>query len=370
MLVGQSGNTTEYDSPVALGKALFFDTALSVERNQACATCHDPERAFSDGRDNGVGAAASLGSDGRSLGDRNAPALTYIGRVPDFGRDADDELSGGFFHDGRAHTLAEQAAQPLTNHLEMALPDAAAVVERVSENSGYRNALRRFYGVDVDSDADRAFGAITASIAAYERSMEFSSFDSKYDRFLRNEATLTPQEEIGRMLFYSQLINCHSCHLLDSREFSPEETFTNHRYHNIGVPVNTKLRELNGMGTEHRDPGLLANPAVNDPAQSGKYRVPTLRNVAVTGPFMHNGVFAELATAIRFYNRFLLTDQHSQTNPETGKPWDAPEIAETIDLELLRLGQPLSEMQISALVAFLRTLTDQRYEHLLEPPDD
>jgi cytochrome c peroxidase len=80
---------------------------------------------------------------------------------------------------------------------------------------------------------------------------------------------------------------------------------------------------------------------------------------------MHNGVFRELRTAVLFYNRFMLSNPQSQTNPETGEPWGAPEVAQTVDLELLRLGQPLAENHVDAIVAFLEALTDRRYEILL-----
>ena len=356
----------EADSLVALGRDLFFDTDLSLNGNQACASCHNPAAAFSDNRDNGVFGAASLGTDGTSLGDRNAPTVTYAALIPPFGFDETGVYAGGFFHDGRAKTLAEQAGEPFTNPMEMALPDNAAVVRKVLAKKRYADGLRRHFGAPVLEDPQNTFQAITESIAAYERSAEFLAFDSRYDRSLRGELTLTREEEVGRMLFFSQLINCHHCHLQDTREFAKGELFTNFRYHNIGLPPNEELRVRNGLGRDYRDTGLASNAAVDAAAEAGKFRVPTLRNVAVTGPYMHNGVFNDLETAIRFYNRFTLTDQKSQLNPETGDAWGEPEIPESVDLELLRQGQPLSDIQVEALVAFLRALTDRRYEHLLE----
>jgi cytochrome c peroxidase len=349
-----------------LGQALFFDTGLSANSNQSCASCHDPGRAFMDGRDNGVSGAVSLGDDGKSLGDRNTPGTTYAFLIPDFHRNDKGEYIGGYFLDGRAVTMAEQAAEPFVNPLEMAMPNRAAVVERVRANPVYVESLRKFYGESVFSDSETAFRAITESIVAFERTVLFAPFDSKYDRYLRGEYKLTVAEELGRVLFFSQLINCSSCHLLDTREFSPGEVFSNHRYHNIGVPTNRRVREKNGMDVDHRDLGLLQNPAVDDPAMAGKFKVPSLRNVAVTGPYMHNGVFQDLRTAILFYNRFTLSNPQSQINPETGEPWGEAEVAETVDLELLREGQPMAENHVVALVAFLSALTDRRYESLLD----
>jgi len=357
---------TGADELAKLGQALFFDSNLSATRNQSCASCHDPEQAFSDSRDNGVSGAVSLGDDGTSLGDRNAPGTTYASLIPDFHKNDKGEYVGGYFLDGRAATMADQAAGPFVNPIEMALPDDAAVVDRVRENSYYVEALREHFGESIFSDSDKAFRAITESIVAFERSALFAPFDSKYDRYLQGEYELSVAEELGRVLFFSQLINCSSCHLLDTREFSPGEIFSNHRYHNIGVPTNRHVREKNGVSISHRDLGLLENPAVDDPVMAGKFRVPSLRNVAVTGPYMHNGVFQDLRTAILFYNRFTLSNRKSQTNPETGELWGEPEVAETVDFGLLREGQPMAENYVVAIVAFLRALTDQRYESLLD----
>ncbi len=363
---GNALSAPEAADIASLGQALFFDSNLSANRKQSCASCHDSAQAFSDSRDNGVSGAVSLGDDGSSLGDRNTPGTTYASLIPDFHKNEKDEYIGGYFLDGRAATMVEQAAEPFVNPLEMALPDVAAVVERVRENAYYVAALREHFGESIFSDSEEAFLAITESIVAFERTALFTPFDSKYDRYLQGEYELTADEEIGRVLFFSQIINCSSCHLLDTREFSPREVFSNHRYHNIGVPTNMQVREKNGIDVSHRDLGLLQNPAVDDPAMAGKFRVPSLRNVAVTGPYMHNGVFQDLRTAVLFYNRFTMGNPKSQTNPETGARWRAPEVAATVDLELLREGQPLAENHVVALVAFLRALTDQRYESLLD----
>lgn len=354
------------DTLADLGRALFFDTNLSLNRTQSCATCHNPATAFTDSRDSGVGGAVSLGDDGKSLGDRNAPTITYAVLIPEFGIDETGVYAGGTFYDGRAANLVEQAGQPFTNPIEMNLPNQGAVVARVMENSAYVEGLESHFGDEVFDDSAVAFRAITAAIVAFEGTDQFAPFDSKYDRFLRGEYELTAQEELGRKLFYSRIFNCHSCHLIDQREMQPDVAFTTHRYHNIGVPVNENVRQKNGLGMAHQDPGLLDNPVIDDPAEAGKFKVPTLRNVAVTAPYMHNGVFQDLETVILFYNKFILTNAESQMNPETGQPWRAPEVPGTIDLELLEQGQPISELQVAPLVAFLQALTDQRYEALVD----
>ncbi|MDP7577586.1 MAG: hypothetical protein QGH99_11535, partial [Pseudomonadales bacterium] len=98
----------------------------------------------------------------------------------------------------------------------------------------------------------------------------------------------------------------------------------------------------------------------------GKFRVPTLRNVAVTGPYMHNGIFRDLRTVVLYYNKFTLSNAESQTNPETGQPWGESEVPDTVNLDLLSQGQPISALQVGAIVEFLNALTDQRYEGLID----
>ncbi|MYM54353.1 methylamine utilization protein MauG [Rhodobacteraceae bacterium GS-10] len=351
-----------FGSKEALGEALFFDMDLSQTRSQACASCHQPEYGFADPR-----GAVSIGDDGTSLGDRNAPTASYAAFSPRFHQREDGAWIGGQFLDGRAATLAEQAGGPPLNPVEMAMPDRASVVERLRENGDYVVSMQALYGADVFADSDRAFEAMTDSIAAFEKTDYFAPFDSKYDRYLRGEVELTPEEDLGRLLFFSeQFTNCNLCHQLQTSPVSQQETFSNYEYHNIGVPVNTAVREANGKGPDYVDNGLLENPAVDDPAQAGKFKVPTLRNVAVTGPYMHNGVFADLRTVVLFYNKYNSKSAKRQINPETGQQWAVPEVDGTLSMEQLTHGPALEDERIDALVAFLKTLTDARYEDLLE----
>ncbi|MGB0683700.1 MAG: cytochrome-c peroxidase [Magnetovibrionaceae bacterium] len=350
-----------------LGQALFFDVNLSKNRTQACATCHDPESGFADGRENASGGAFSLGDDGTSLGDRNAPTASYAAFTPPFGKTREGVYVGGLFHDGRAATLADQAGGPPLNAVEMGMPDKAAVVSRIRENDAYVEAFQAHFGRQVFEDDDTAYAAMTRAIQAFEQGAEFAPFDSKYDRALRGEYKMTPMEDLGMTLFFSnQFTNCNRCHQLKRFGGSEGETFANYEYHNIGVPSNVAARAANGVAPDHRDEGLFANPAVDDPAQKGKFKTITLRNVAVTGPYMHNGVFRELDTVIRFYNKYNAPFPGRLKNPETGEPWREAEVPENLSLEDLKQGDFLDEKRIKALVAFLKTLTDQRYEHLLE----
>jgi cytochrome c peroxidase len=227
--------------------------------------------------------------------------------------------------------------------------------------------MTRLFADDLFADPDAAYDAMTRAIAAFERTPEFAPFDSKYDRSLAGEYTLTDQEELGRVLFFSQqFTNCNICHQLKPRPGMADETVSNYEYHNIGTPANTALREINGKEAGFVDHGLLDNTGIDDPKQGGRFKVPTLRNVAVTGPYMHNGVFEDLRTVVLFYNKYNSRSAKRQINPETGQNWRAPEVGVNISEKELKTGPALDDRRIDALVAFMKTLTDQRYEHLLE----
>lgn len=367
LIAGASGAAADpaeaQKAKAELGKALFFDNNLSSTRSQSCATCHNPDFGFADPR-----GAASLGADGKSLGDRNAPTAAYAHLAPRFGFKANGTPFGGQFHDGRAATLQEQAGGPPLNPAEMAMASKAEVMERLKENPDYARRFVALYGAGVLDDADRAYDAMTDSIAAFEKTDVFSPFDSKYDRYLRGEYKMTGEEELGMTLFFSQqFTNCNVCHQLNAMPAAKNEVFTNYEYHNIGVPVNAELRAANGVAATHVDHGLAGNPAVNgQKAHDGKFKTPTLRNVAVTGPYMHNGVFKDLETVVRFYNTYNSTRPADRINPETGKPWDKPEVAATLSIKELEIGPALDDRRIKALVAFMKTLTDARYEPLLK----
>ncbi|PWR24118.1 methylamine utilization protein MauG [Zavarzinia compransoris] len=349
-----------------LGEQLFHDTNLSRNRTQACATCHMPDLGLADGREvEGTGRAVSLGDDGTSIGTRNAPTAGYALLSPAFALTAAGAYVGGQFLDGRAATLEDQAAGPPLNPLEMAMPDKAAVVARLRENKDYVAAFGALFGKTVLDDAETGYAAMTGAIAAFERTPAFAPFDSKYDRFLRGEAVLTPEEELGRVLFFSsQFTNCSQCHRLKPVGGQEGETFSNYQFHNIGVPANPALDAAQGKPVA--DQGLAANDAVTDKAAAaGRFKVPTLRNVAVTGPYMHNGVFKDLRTVILFYNKYNAKAARRQIDPETGAPWAPPEVAGNISLKELESGPALDDKRINALVAFLKTLTDRRYEALI-----
>ena len=372
-------SSTAFATKESVGKALFFDKNLSENRTQSCATCHNPERGFVDDRLNANGqiSAVSLGDDGISLGDRNTPTAAYAQFSPEFTTETHNRFNsqqpnytghvGGQFLDGRAADLSAQAAGPPLNPLEMGMSDKDAVVQRIMENEDYVVAFKSFYGEKIFDNSDRAYAVMAESIALFEQTDQFFPFDSKYDKSLRGEYFYDPltKAAVGKALFFSQqFTNCATCHQLHANSHQ-EELFTSYEYHNIGVPENLEARAINGVDVDFVDGGLLSNEQVTDQSAKGKFKTPTLRNVAVTEPYMHNGVFRDLKTVIQFYDHYL-TDSAHTTNPETANPWRDAEVTDNIALVELEEGTKLDDTDVEALVCFLRTLTDARYEHLIE----
>lgn len=357
-----------------LGKQLFFDPILSINQTQSCSSCHNPEHGFIDNRDNGVQGAGSMGADGKSIGDRNAPTASYAVFSPDFHFDnKKKQFIGGQFWDGRAAHIKEQAGGPPLNPVEMGMVSSKDIMDRVEKRQDYKEQFTKLYGEDIFANEEKFYDKLTGAIASFESTKEFAPFDSKYDRFLRGEYDLTPLEDLGRSLFFSNNnTSCASCHML-KKEDSPRDTFTNYQYHNIGTPQNSLLMEKNVVDKDtFIDHGLMNNPQVKDrddaEKYAGKMKVPSLRNVAVTGPYMHNGVFQKLSTVVAFYDKY--TNKEALINPETKKPWREPEVkVAKDDLELLQQGRALNERKIQALVAFMNLLTDKKYEHLI-PKDN
>lgn len=398
---GEGGNGTDttniFSTKAELGEALFSDVNLSRDRTQSCATCHNPGKGFIDDRldASGLVSAISKGDDGVSFGERNSPTASYAMFSPEFkyakrnrfnSQQNDYEgFIGGQFHDGRAKNLAEQAAKPIVNAVEMNMPDKAAVIERIQDDPKYFASFKTLYGDDIFDDVDKAYDALADSIGLFEQTDAFATFDSDYDKYLAGEMPeyALSKAGAGESLFFSQqFTNCATCHQLKPQS-NKQETFTSYEYHNIGVPKNIAALALNGKGESFVDNGLFANPDLakayeaalvekiaegsktDFASEKGKFKVPTLRNVAVTGPYMHNGVFKDLKTVVLFYDHFLAGSEN-QTNPETGKSWGLPEHPSTMSLKELQDGRKMTSLQVEQMVCFLRSLTDSRYKHLIK----
>jgi len=317
-----------------LGMHLYKDKNLSLNQNQSCQTCHHPLAGFAD-RSNFLhpyDKVVSLGSDGVSLGGRNAPTSAYAGYSPIRYQDDDSgEWFGGMFWDGRAtgetlgDPLAEQAQGPPLNLAEMAMPSIDAIMD-VIEASAYYPLWKKVYGpITVQEDAWVNFAD---AVAAYERSADVTKFNSKFDVA---PGQFTDAENRGSDLFQA---NCASCHPTTVMFDAPAALFTTYGYANIGVPANPPFSSGDlGLGAE-----------LEDPAQYGKFKIPTLRNIAVTAPYSHNGGFPTLYDMVSFIN-----DRSAFGDP------DVPDnvVAGTVVGDLC-----LSEEDIDDLIAFLHTLTD------------
>ena len=345
----------------ALGEVLFFDKSISFNKTQSCSTCHSPDSAFVDQRKNSANQMVSEGDNPHLHGNRNANTALYAMFSPDFHFDKKiQDYVGGQFWDGRAKDLAEQAGGPPVNPVEMGMPDKKAIVERLKADPTYYKPITDLYGESIWADTDKIYAIMEKAIGEFENQELFAPFSSKYDRALKGEAELTALEAEGKALFFDKTrTNCSNCHQ-SSEANSVKETFTNYRYYNIGVPSNQELIKHNKLAADFVDNGLLDNPMVKgDEKQKGKFKVPTLRNIGVTAPYMHNGVFRDLKTVLLFKDSF--NNPNRKVNPETGKAWDKAEYAQTINPDVLK-AKPLTDEEINALEAFLKTLTDEAYE--------
>ncbi len=342
-------------SPTAaqLGELMFNDQRLSTPPGQACADCHAPSVAF---RDPESDHSTSGGAIAGRFGARNAPTAMYARYVPPLRRDPQRGWIGGLFWDGRANSLEEQAGRPLLEPLEMNNPDKAAVVEAVRRSS-YAPMFREVFGPSSLDDVAQAFAHVTEALAAFERTATFAPFSSKYDRYLAGQAQLTFAERRGLAIFEDPARgNCASCHPSRPSGDGTPPLFTDFSYENLGIPrygnsmFFIQPPALNPAGASYVDHGL-AN-TVGDLAEDGKVRVPTLRNIARSGPYGHNGYFENLPYLIDFLN----TRDGVSADPAVGA-WAAPEVTRNVDQRVGHLG--LSAQDMADLVAFLATLTDE-----------
>lgn len=327
---------------VQLGKLIFFDTNLSDPSGQSCASCHAPTVAFSDEAKHSVSPGAVEGRGGN----RNAPAIMYAKFIPKLQLNREDSTyTGGLFLDGRAPDLKAQAKAPFFNPLEMNLQDEAAFALRLKQ-SAYYTSIEALYGKNL-SDSQLLEAAADA-IAAYESSDEVNPFSSKFDAVLSKKARFTKEEAAGFDLFNGKA-KCAECHPSTPDPVHGKVLFTDFSYDNLGVPRNPEnpiyqqAPAHNPFGQRYLDLGLsFTTQSIKN---SGQFRVPTLRNIALTAPYFHNGFFPNLAGVVRFYNK------------RDVDKFPAPEIPRTVNrVELGNLK--LSPQEEHLLVVFLKTLSD------------
>jgi cytochrome c peroxidase len=346
-----------------LGALVFADTELSQPAGQSCADCHTARVAF---RDPETSRSTSMGVVAGRFGLRNAPTAMYAQFAPPLHREAGGRWIGGLFWDGRAQSLEEQVAGPLLNPLEMNHPDKASVVAAV-RRAAYAGAFRELFGLDALDDVDAAFAHLAEAVAAYERTAAFAPFSSRYDRYLAGEIALDDAEQRGLAIFEDPARgNCAGCHPSRPGPDGMPPLFTDWSYANLGIPRydNNKFYvqppPFNPDGGRYLDHGLAAT--VGDPAQDGKFRVPTLRNIALTPPYGHNGYFQNLPFLIDFLNTRDIgsVDVGTCSRAVAGSrcAWPGPEVPATVDRS--HIGQlGLGDQDIADLLAFLAALSDE-----------
>lgn len=287
---------------IALGKKLFFDPILSANNTQACADCHRPENAFSDPR------RFSVGIDG-SLGTRNSMPLQNLAW----------NFEENFFWDGRSVTLEEQILQPVINPIEMANTWSNAVASLENDPEYPLLFEQAFNASMIDSTL------VSKAIAQFLRTM--ISSNSKFDRFLRGEATLSAEEQNGLNVFMDETKgDCFHCH---GNPLNP--LWTDNIFHN------------NGLDEFFTDRGRSL--ATGDPRDDGNFKSPSLRNLAYTAPYMHDGRFETLEEVIDHYSEGLV-------------------YSETIDPLMKKVsegGVHLSPQDKADLKAFLLSLSDPSF---------
>ena len=357
LLLFKNNKITKDELEVKLGKSLFFDKHLSNNRTMSCATCHDSKIAFIDSRENITQKMASLGDDKISIGNRNTPSVAYISfDTISLNKDGLDNYFGGLFWDGRAENARDQAKHPFLNPIEMNIKDLETLISRLEENSSYKEVLDILYPTKKTNE--EIFDSLALAISIYEQTDEFSPFNSKYDRYLKDEYTLSALEEKGREIFF-ETGSCSSCH--SSNDGEEKDFFTLNFYRNLELPANKKLQELRN----NEEPDLGLYKTVKEEAQKGKFRTPTLRNIVLTAPYMHNGVFKNLRTVLEFYDKH--NNPKRVNNPETKKPWGKGEVIVQGNIDpVLLSAQEQSDEDIDALMAFLKLLTDKKYEPLIK----
>lgn len=286
-------------SKTELGKQLFFDKTLSLDSSISCASCHLPEFAFSDT------SAFSIGVNGRK-GLRNTPSIMNLE-----GRDL-------LFFDGRAKNIEHQVHFPIEDQNEMNLA-YKEVIKRLNSNPQYVFWFKNIYNTEANLEN------VANAIAAYELTLE--TFNTPFDEFMKgNEKVYSASEKRGRELFISDKTKCFDCH------FGPD--FTGDEFKNVGLYD----------GVLYQDKGRFE--ITKDSNDLGKFKVPGLRNIGVTAPYMHNGMFKTLEEVIEYYdNPFKFVKEPINMDSTLLKPLN------------------LSKQEKKDLLNFLLTLTDKQFKN-------
>ncbi|MCB0429571.1 MAG: cytochrome-c peroxidase [Flavobacteriales bacterium] len=279
---------------VALGRKLFYDPILSGDSTQSCSSCHSQKFAFSDN-----GKQFSEGIDGKK-GARNAPAIINAAWLP------------SLFWDGRAETVEDQALQPVPNPIEMHL-DWLDAEKKLNASSDYKNLFRQAFGTRVITS-----DLVVKAIAQFERTI--ISANSKFDKVYENKEFFSDEELEGYTIFFTEKGDCFHCH--GGRQL------TDQQFHN------------NGLDSVFTDRGLME--VTGNATDLGRFKTPTLRNIAYTAPYMHDGRFATLEEVVDFYSEHVVPSA-------------------TIDPLMKKVNQGglhLTALEKEYLIAFLNSFSD------------
>ena len=305
-------NRNPSQAKIALGKRLFFDKNLSQAKDMACVTCHDPKLAYTDGK------VTNMNNTGSPL-KRNSPTL--INSV----------FQRAFFWDGRAETLLAQISGVFTNKEEFN-SSVHEFSDEVLTDSTYYETFKEVFGTRRKWTNDETIKALSAYIST------LNGFSSKFDKNMRGEEnTFTSEEKLGLNLFMGKAL-CATCHFMPLTSGTVPPFFTDTEKEVIGVPETSANKKL--------DDDLGFYFMYEEPIQLGMFKTPTVRNAALTAPYMHNGVYQTLEEVIDFYNK----------GGGGGLGFDLPH--QTLPFDNLNL----TDEEQQALVAFLKTLTDVPFE--------
>ena len=390
-------------SAVALiGQRIFNDPTLSASGRQSCASCHNAQNGY--GPPNGQSVQLG-GLHLATAGLRAVPSLDYLYRQSVFGigpdagetdtppnldqlassalntprqqKSADVKLAapalvpqGGFFWDGRASTLQDQAIGPLTNPAEMANVDNAEVARKLAK-AGYGAELAKIFGTAVTKDPNLFVSEAMFAIGRYQfEDASFHAFSSKYDYWLEGHARLTSSEQRGMVLFNDKNKgNCAACHLSQPSQDGQPPLFTDTQFEALGVPRNRDL-PANRAATFY-DMGIcgpLRKDMVTQSQYCGMFLTPTLRNAAMRKVFFHNGVYHDLKQVLDFYNLRATQPEKIYPHDKNGhvQQYDDLPASDHANIDVFdapfdkKAGDkpPLNDAEIADLIAFLKILND------------
>ena len=380
------GDRPSVEQLSVLGRAMFGDKGLSADGRVSCATCHDPAAAFGP---NARTPSPFSDDDPAHAGTRAIPALRYAqfaGRFTEHTVDdeethgVDGGPTGGFTWDGRADSARDQARIPLFDAREMGNADEAALARRIAA-APYAARFRAAFsapGRDVFGDPHQVVEWTALALEVFEQGPEFAPFDSRYDRYLAGRASLSPAELRGLALYRdADKGNCDTCHPSRRASSGRAPLFTDAGFIAVAAPRRADLPPLRAPAVlaaqahgAEADLGLCRSgrPGLTaDPSFCGRFRTPTLRNVALRSSFFHNGSVFSLRDAVAFYAtrdtdpaRWYSRNADGSVRRYDDLPADmAAFVNREVPFEPRPDGKPrLDERDIDDIVAFLRTLTD------------